>query len=197
MELVVGTRNAHKIIELERILAPLIPGLQLRPATGEGPVEDGSTFQENALIKARAAFVDAQHTAIADDSGMSVEALGGKPGIYSARYAPSGADADNTQLVLSEMEGQSDRRAVFVCAAAVVFDGGEYVVEAIWPGHVATEVVGEGGFGYDPIFIPEGETRTSAQLSAAEKDRISHRGQAFRLLAAHLESLQREGKLEN
>lgn len=197
MELVVGTRNAHKIIELQRILAPLVPGLALRPATGESPVEDGSTFKENALIKARAAFVDAQHIAIADDSGMAVEALGGKPGIYSARYAPSGEDADNTQLVLSQMQGQSDRRAVFVCAAAVVFDGGEYVVEATWLGHVATEVVGEGGFGYDPIFIPEGETRTSAQLSAVEKDRISHRGQAFRLLAAHLEVLQREGKLEN
>jgi len=185
----VGTRNAHKITELERILAPLLPGLVLIPATGEAPVEDGETFMENALIKARAAFSDSLQTAIADDSGLVVDALGGRPGIYSARYAPSGEDVDNTALVLAQMENEANRSAVFVCAAAVVFDGGEAVVEASWPGHLATRVIGAGGFGYDPIFVPSGETRTSAQLSSVEKDLISHRGQAFRALAQRFESL--------
>jgi len=189
MELVVGTRNSHKIEELTRILSPRIPNLRLIPALGDSPVEDGQTFHDNALIKARAAFVESGLPSIADDSGLVVEALDGRPGIYSARYAPSGRDVDNTAKVLSEMVGISDREAAFVCAAALVYEGGEVVVEARWSGRLAEGQAGDGGFGYDPIFIPEGETRTSAQLSPTEKDLLSHRGQAFAGLAQKMTEL--------
>lgn len=186
MELVVGTRNAHKIEELQRILSPLLPGVVLTPASGEGPVEDGVTFSQNALIKARAAHHDSQKPSIADDSGLVVDALGGRPGIFSARYATSGVDSDNTSLVLEQMVNQDNRVAFFVCAAALVYDGGEYVVEARWSGHLAHAPAGGGGFGYDPIFIPRGETRTSAELEADHKDLVSHRGQAFRSLTEEI-----------
>lgn len=186
MELVVGTRNTHKIEELQRILGPLLPGVLLTPASGEGPVEDGVTFSENALIKARAAHHDSNKPSIADDSGLVVDALGGRPGIFSARYATSGVDSDNTALVLEHMEDQDNRGAYFVCAAALVSERGEWVVEARWSGHLAYAPSGGGGFGYDPIFIPLGHIRTSAELAAEEKDQISHRGQAFRALAAEV-----------
>lgn len=186
MELVVGTRNSHKIVELSRILNPLLPGVLLTPASGVGPVEDGVSFVENALIKARAAYEDSKKPSIADDSGLEVDALEGRPGIFSARYAPSGVDSDNTALVLEQMIDQDNRGASFVCAAALVHDGGEFVVEARWAGQLAHAPNGQGGFGYDPIFIPLGETRTSAELESAEKDQVSHRGQAFRSLAAEI-----------
>lgn len=189
MELVVGTRNTHKIEELQRILRPLLPGVVLIPASGEGPVEDGVSFAENALIKARAAYHDSKKPSIADDSGLVVAALEGRPGIFSARYAPSGVDSDNTALVLSEMVGHSDRSAAFVCAAALVYDGGEIVREAQWGGHLAHGPSGGGGFGYDPIFVPHGDTRTSAELAPGEKDELSHRGQAFRALATEIAQL--------
>lgn len=189
MELVVGTRNAHKILELERILAPVVPGLRLLPATGPAPEEDGETFSANALIKARAAFQDSGMPSIADDSGLVVEALDGKPGIYSARYSGSGEDADNTALVMSQMEGIADRRASFVCAAALVWSEGETVVECRWEGTLAEHAAGAGGFGYDPIFIPLGQRCTSAELDASQKDQLSHRGQAFRQLGEHIRAL--------
>lgn len=189
MKVVVGTRNAHKILELERILAPAVPGIELLPAPGPAPVEDGDTFIANALIKARAAYADSGMPSIADDSGLVVDALDGRPGIFSARYAPSGEDADNTSLVLTEMFGQSGRGAYFVCAAALVWEGGEKAVEARWEGSLALEPSGGGGFGYDPIFIPRGETRTSADMTPDEKDALSHRGRAFRSLALHLSTV--------
>lgn len=189
MRVVVGTRNAHKIQELERILAPLVPGLQLIPAEGPAPEEDGQTFSDNALIKARSAYADSGMPAIADDSGLVVEALDGRPGLYSARYSGTGDDAENTALVLSQMAGVDNRAAYFVCAAALVHDGGEVVLEARWEGIIATEPSGGGGFGYDPIFIPHAHTVSSAELSPANKDALSHRGQAFQSLAEHLRGL--------
>jgi XTP/dITP diphosphohydrolase len=189
MQIVVGTRNAHKITELTRILAPLVPGITLIPASGPSPVEDGDTFSANALIKARAAFAESGTPSIADDSGIVVDALDGAPGIHSARYAGTGVDQDNTAQVLAEMEGVSSRTARFVCAAALVHAGGERVEERSWEGELASVAAGTGGFGYDPIFIPEGENRSSAELGDDEKDVLSHRGQAFRALAAHLLAL--------
>ena len=189
MRVVVGTKNAHKVLELQRILEGLIPGLVLEPSPEDSPVEDGDTFSANALIKARAAFGSTGRPAIADDSGLEVRWLQGKPGIFSARYAESGVDADNTAKVLSEMAGVEDRAAAFVCAAALVHEGGEVVIEKRWEGSLAQEPAGSGGFGYDPVFIPDGYLVTSAELTAEEKDSLSHRGQAFRALAPALAAL--------
>jgi XTP/dITP diphosphohydrolase len=189
MDIVVGTRNAHKILELQRILGPAVPGLTLLPAPGPSPIEDGETFSANALIKARAAFAESGLPSIADDSGLVVDALDGAPGIHSARYSGTGIDEENTALVLSQMVGLADRRARFVCAAALVHSGGEVVLERSWEGSLAHEPSGSGGFGYDPIFVPEGDSRTSSELSDDGKDALSHRGQAFRALAEHLLAL--------
>jgi XTP/dITP diphosphohydrolase len=189
MDIVVGTRNAHKILELQRILGPAVPGLTLLPAPGPSPIEDGQTFSANALIKARAAFAESGLPSIADDSGLVVDALDGAPGINSARYSGTGIDEENTALVLSQMVGVANRRARFVCAAALVHSGGELVLERSWEGSLADEPAGSGGFGYDPIFVPEGDSRTSSELSDEGKDALSHRGQAFRALAEHLLAL--------
>jgi XTP/dITP diphosphohydrolase len=189
MDIVVGTRNAHKILELQRILGPAVPGLTLLPAPGPSPIEDGDTFSANALIKARAAFAESGLPSIADDSGLVVDALDGAPGINSARYSGTGIDEENTALVLSQMVGVANRRARFVCAAALVHSGGELVLERSWEGSLADEPAGSGGFGYDPIFVPEGDSRTSSELSDEGKDALSHRGQAFRALAEHLLAL--------
>ena len=183
MRVVVGTKNAHKVRELQRILEPLIPGLVLEPSPEDSPLEDGDTFSANALIKARSAFHATGQPALADDSGIEVVALEGRPGIFSARYAPSGLDQDNTALLLHEMTGVENRAAAFVCAAALVHDGGEVVLERRWEGVLAPEPAGSGGFGYDPIFIPNGYSVTSAELTPEEKDELSHRGQAFRAIA--------------
>lgn len=183
MKVVVGTRNAHKIAELTRILSPALPDLELVPAQGPGPEETGDSFYANALIKARAAHEATGMPAIADDSGIEVEALDGAPGVYSARFAPSGLDGDNTALLLEKMEGHDNRRAAFVCAAAYVAGGAEYVIERRWEGSLASKPSGEGGFGYDPVFIPEGMSHAAATLTEDEKDSLSHRGQAFRALA--------------
>ena len=189
MRVVVGTKNAHKVEELQRILGAVIPGLVLEPSPEDSPVEDGDSFQANALIKARSAFQATGRPAIADDSGLEVEALDGRPGIFSARYASTGRDDDNTAKVLEEMVGEDNRAASFVCAAALVHDGGEVVLERRWEGSLATAPVGTGGFGYDPIFIPRGLQVSAAELSAATKDELSHRGMAFRALAPSLKAL--------
>lgn len=189
MRVVVGTKNSHKVLELQRILGPLIPGLILEPSPEDSPVEDGDTFSANALIKARSAHQATGRPAIADDSGIEVASLDGRPGIFSARYAQTGVDSDNTAQLLAEMAGVSDRSAAFVCAAALVHDGGEMVLERRWEGTVAQAPAGSGGFGYDPIFIPQGHSVTSAELTPEEKDQSSHRGQAFRDLAPALIAL--------
>jgi XTP/dITP diphosphohydrolase len=186
IRLAVGTGNAHKLAEFQRILTPVIPGLELVASTGESPEETGMTFIENALIKARAAHHATGLPAIADDSGIAVDALDGAPGIYSQRYAPSGLDTDNTALLLANLAGQEDRRAAFVCAAAFVSNRGEVTVERRWLGTIATAPHGLGGFGYDPIFIPLEVDVTAAELPPEHKDALSHRGQAFRQLAEEI-----------
>lgn len=180
---VLATRNAHKIEELTAILGDALTGVVLVPAQGPDPVEDGATFAENALIKARAAVAESGLPALADDSGIAVDALGGAPGIHSKRYAGTEVDADNIALLLRSLGDAADRSAQFVCAAAFVApDGTELVEVAHWPGVILDAPVGEGGFGYDPIFRPDGLDVSLAQLSAEEKNAISHRTQAFRAL---------------
>lgn len=189
---VLASHNAHKLEELRRIVGPALPGIELVGYDGPEPVENGVTFAANALIKARAA---AEHTglpAIADDSGIAVDVLGGCPGIFSARWGgPARSDTANVDLLLWQLSDLTDehRAAQFVCAAALVVPGtadAETSVLGVWPGSVLRAPAGAGGFGYDPIFQPEGETRSAAELSPAEKDAVSHRTRAFTALAPEI-----------
>jgi len=181
---VLATRNAHKLREFGALLAPH----ELEPLPGDValPPESGATFAENALTKALAAARATNSAAIADDSGIVVAALGGAPGIYSARYAGEGAtDEENLAKLLRELRGRDDRRAAYVCALALVDPSGDrQVFEARCEGTVIDTPRGEGGFGYDPAFVPDerspGDERTMAELSPGEKDAISHRGRAAR-----------------
>src|SRR5918994_4004767 len=188
--LVVATRNEHKLRELGEAM----PGVELEPLPEgiELPPEEGESFEANALGKARAAHEATGRPAIADDSGIEAAALGGSPGVRSARFAGEGAsDEANLAKLLAELDGKPDRRVAYVCALALVAAGGEELVfEGRCDGTLAREPRGSGGFGYDPAFVHEdtgpGDGRTMAELSPAEKHAISHRGRAARALAAHL-----------
>ena len=184
--LVVATHNAHKVAELQRILSEDLPDAVLEAYEGPEAVEDGVTFAENALIKAREAFEETGVASIADDSGIAVDALEGAPGIFSARYAGTRNDRDNLELLLQHMQGRTDRGAAFVCAAAYVDGERELVEMGVWRGSVLEAPAGDGGFGYDPIFQPDDAPVSAAELSAEEKDALSHRRRAFRALAAVL-----------
>ncbi|GEK78869.1 non-canonical purine NTP pyrophosphatase [Agrococcus baldri] len=188
LQVVVATHNPHKVEELARILGPLLPGVELLPYDGPEPVEDGETFEANALIKARAAHAHSGLPALADDSGIEVDALGGEPGIRSARYAGTRDDTDNLELLLANLGSSADRAARFVCAAAWVDADGELAVRGEWQGEVADAPRGEGGFGYDPIFVPhDGGGRAAAELSPEDKDALSHRRIAFTALAERIQ----------
>ncbi len=187
--LVLATHNVHKVEELRRILGPRLGDIELIAYDGPEPIEDGETFEANALIKARAAFEYSGLPAIADDSGISVAALGGAPGIHSARYAGTRDDGDNLRLLLERMTGVHDRAADFTCAAAFVAIGIEHVELGIWPGTLLRQAAGGGGFGYDPVFQPEGLAVSSAELTADEKNAISHRAMAFGKLFAYIHAL--------
>jgi XTP/dITP diphosphohydrolase len=176
---VLATHNAHKVEELRRILGERLGPHELIGYDGPEPVEDGATFAENALIKARAANAHTGLPAIADDSGISVDALGGAPGIHSARYAGTRVDGDNVAKLLDDLRGVTDRTAQFDCAAALVDGEYEHVEVGVWPGSVLEAPEGENGFGYDPVFRPDGLPGASALLSADEKNAISHRARAF------------------
>ncbi len=195
LTLVCATANAHKARELEEILRSLGSFTLLpRPAGLASVEEDGSTFEDNAILKASAVCTATKSASIADDSGIEVDALNGRPGVFSARYAGEGAsDAANRQKLLEELEGVVDRSARFVAAVAVAFpDGVILVVEGIVEGSVAEVDSGEGGFGYDSIFIPrEGDGRSFAAMSALEKNELSHRGRA---LASMVEALAHAGR---
>lgn len=184
VQLVLATHNAHKVDELRRILGPLLEGIDLIGYDGPEAVEDGETFHENALIKARAAFAHTGLATIADDSGICVAALDGAPGIHSARYTGTRVDADNVTHLLSELArvgavADEERRADFCCAAAFVTAEFEHVELGVWPGTVLSETRGANGFGYDPVFRPDGYNVASAELAPSEKDAISHRHRAF------------------
>lgn len=194
---VLATRNAHKVEELREILTDAgvdldLVGLREFP---EAPVvaETAATFAANALLKARAAAEATGLPALADDSGLCVDSLGGMPGVLSARWAGGhGDDRANLDLVLAQVSDVPDERrgAQFVCAAALALPGGqERVVEGVLTGWLERAPRGDGGFGYDPILRPDGDHRTTAEMTAREKNAISHRGRAFRALAPHLQAM--------
>jgi XTP/dITP diphosphohydrolase len=191
--LLLATANKKKLVELQRILDTALGasrielvGLADFPDYPDVP-ETGLTFGENALIKAREGVKRTGLPTVADDSGLAVDALNGMPGVFSARWAGRhGDDAANLDLVLAQIGDVVDehRGGAFVCAAAMVLPNGrEHLVEGRQTGRILRQRRGEGGFGYDPIFLGDGQTQTNAELSAAEKDAISHRGKAFRELA--------------
>jgi XTP/dITP diphosphohydrolase len=193
VRILLATRNAGKLVEFRRLLDGLeVVGLADVPEFPEAP-ETGATFAENALAKARDAAAATGLPSVADDSGLAVDALNGMPGVLSARWSGKhGDDLANLRLLLGQLgDVPDDRRGgAFVCAAALVVPGGqETVVHGEWRGRIVREPLGTNGFGYDPIFVPEGGTRTSAELSPAEKDAASHRGLAFRALLPHLTPL--------
>jgi len=186
---VLATHNAHKVEELRRILGERLGPHELVGYDGPEPVEDGDTFEANALIKARAAYAHTGLPSIADDSGISVRALGGAPGIHSARYAGTRDDVDNYTLLLKNLDGVTDRAADFMCAAALVDGDTELTVLGVWPGEVLEAPSGAHGFGYDPVFRPDGIATSSAELTADEKNAISHRSRAFGALVEQLREL--------
>jgi len=189
VRLVLSTRNEHKLRELSELMRPY--ELDPLPAGVELPPESGTTFADNALRKARAAAAATGRPAIADDSGIEAAALGGAPGVWSARYAGEGAtDEENLDRLLRELPTDGDRRVAYVCALAYVEPGGrQEIVHGRCEGTLASEPRGDGGFGYDPAFVPDdypGDDRTMAELTPEEKDAISHRGRAARALVLRL-----------
>ncbi|MFM1985447.1 MAG: hypothetical protein RLZZ295_613 [Actinomycetota bacterium] len=194
-KLVLATRNQGKITEFRRILDALAPGAIELIGVDQFPDlvdvdETGSTFEENSLLKARYTCQATGLPAIADDSGLCVDALNGDPGIFSARWAGAhGNDQANLEKVLDQLKGvpDSQRTAHFMCVASLVLpDGREQVAEGRFEGHILHAPVGENGFGYDPIFQPLGLSISSAQMSAEEKDLVSHRGKSLRSIAPHV-----------
>ncbi|MFF1877524.1 RdgB/HAM1 family non-canonical purine NTP pyrophosphatase [Leifsonia sp. NPDC058230] len=183
VRVVLATHNQHKAAEFQQILGDAVPGLEIVAYDGPEPVEDGVTFEANALIKARAAAAHTGLPALADDSGICVDAMGGAPGIFSARWAGRHGDAEaNLRLLLDQLADLPDasRTAHFTATLALVTpDGEETLVQGVWPGRIAREAAGEHGHGYDPIFIPEGHDETAAQLGPAVKNAESHRARAF------------------
>jgi XTP/dITP diphosphohydrolase len=183
MALVIATRNANKLREIRRIFSNVRAELISLESFDNAPevTEDGNTFEENAIKKARSASEHTGLWAMADDSGLEVEALEGAPGIYSARYSglPVSYERNNKKL-LRELKENGERSARFVCAVALCGPGGDCdTVRGTCEGRIAHGPAGDNGFGYDPLFIPEGESRTFAQMSDDEKNRISHRFRAF------------------
>ena len=197
-KLLLATRNAHKLGELDRILAAegvaglTVLGLADVPEFPEAP-ETAATFEENAVAKARDAVAATGLAAVADDSGITVDALNGMPGVLSARWAGKARDdATNLRLLLEQLDDVPDERrgGGYVCAAALVTpEGTETIVRGEWRGTIIRAARGTNGFGYDPIFVPEGHELTSAELTPDQKDALSHRGRALRLLLPALRAL--------
>lgn len=190
MQLYFATGNQHKAQEVEAILRARGADVEILMHKGEEPVESGSTFLENALIKARAAFAATGAPSFADDSGIAVEVMGGAPGIFSAIWSGGRDDKTNRDLLLAQLIDipEENRAAAFVCTMALVDDAGEVSVTGVWPGKIATQASGEHGFGYDPIFIPQGFSVTAAELEPEVKNAFSHRAMALQQLASLLTS---------
>lgn len=184
MRLVVASGNAHKLREIAEIFKDFEVVSQKEMGFNEEVEENGTTFAENALIKARAACKALGCMALADDSGLCVDALNGAPGIYSARYSGShGQDRENRRLLLENMQGVTDRRAHFTCAVALVYpDGKELLAEGYTYGQILTEEVGDGGFGYDCIFRNDDLGKSFGLATSEEKNSVSHRSRALRAL---------------
>ena len=183
MELIFATHNQHKLEEVKQMLPSAIQFKSLTEIGFHDEIEEtGTTFIENARIKAETISSKTGVNVFADDSGLVIEALDGAPGVYSARYAGTGKSEDNIAKVLQELEGVTNRNAYFIAVFCLILDGKEYLFEGRVNGTIATEILGADGFGYDPIFIPEGYTSSFAQMSAEEKNSMSHRGRAVEQL---------------
>ncbi len=201
MKIVLATHNPHKVAEFQQIVREARTDLEVIAYDGPEPVEDGVTFAQNALIKARAATAHTGLPALADDSGICVDVLGGSPGVFSAYWAGQRKDpAANLALLLDQLADIADphRTARFVSTIALVTPGGvERTVEGTWPGRLASAAAGTGGFGYDPVFIPDGQPegaeRTVGEFTAEEKQAQSHRARAFRALLPLLRGLPDRG----
>ncbi|MCL1922698.1 MAG: RdgB/HAM1 family non-canonical purine NTP pyrophosphatase [Propionibacteriaceae bacterium] len=197
MKILLATSSAHKITELRRIIDASgvdisVIGLADIDPYPE-PREDGETFEDNALIKAREGFAQSGMPTLGDDSGIEVDVLNRMPGVRSARWAGLGAgDGENLALLIRQIDDvePAARTARFVCAMALVWAEGEQVVRGVVEGTLASSPRGSSGFGYDPIFVPVGETRTTAEMSAEEKDALSHRGRALRAMIPYLKALK-------
>ena len=199
MKIVLASRNKKKISELQTLLAQYIEGIEILSLDDVGIYgeieEDGKVFEDNALIKARVAATSG-YIGVGDDSGLEVDALGGAPGVYTARYAgpDKGSDA-NMEKLLSELaaieakEGKISRAARFRTVVALIINGETKIFEGVMEGEIARERSGSEGFGYDPVFIPQGYSCTIAEISLDEKNAISHRGKAMRALAQYLNTL--------
>lgn len=191
MKIVFATNNAHKLREVQQTVGDKFEIVSLREC---GVVEDipenEPTLEGNALAKARYIYSRTGLSCFADDTGLEVDALGGEPGVRSARYATDGHDDEaNKRLLLERMEGKENRGAQFRTAMALILDGEEYLFEGVVRGEILTQECGNGGFGYDPLFAPEGHSESFAEMSAEEKNAISHRGRAVRKLAEFLKGL--------
>ena len=190
MKLLIATNNQHKISEI----SPLIPhGIELITLSEAGIIEDipetGSTLRENALIKAIYAYNKTKINCFADDTGLEVKALGSAPGVYSARYAGNEHNAEkNVQLLLQNMKGITNREACFRTVIALIMNGEQFIFEGIVEGYIIKEKIGNDGFGYDPVFIPEGYNQTFAQMTLSQKNEISHRSKAILQLIEFLKT---------
>ena len=192
MKLVFATNNAHKLREVSQVVGDEFTLVSLRECgIVEDIPEEQPTLEGNALQKARYIYARTGLDCFADDTGLEVDALGGEPGVRSARYATDGHDDEaNKRLLLERMQGVEARGAQFRTAIALIIGGKEYLFEGIVRGHITTKEQGEGGFGYDPLFVAEGHSLSFAEISAEEKNAISHRGRAVRKLAEFLQGLE-------
>jgi XTP/dITP diphosphohydrolase len=190
MKLLFATGNSHKLSEARAILGPV--GIEVESYSGPEPKETGTSFLENALIKAKAAFEATGVPAFADDSGISVEVMGGAPGIFSAIWSGGRDDKTNRDLLLAQMQdiAPEHRAASFVCTIAYVSKDAEISFTGVWPGHLALEASGDHGFGYDPVFIPEGFEISAAELEPEIKNSLSHRYMALMQMRDYFEQLR-------
>lgn len=187
MELIFATHNDHKVKEVAQMLPSYLTMKSLTDINFHDEIDEtGKTFEENALLKAKIIFDKTNKNIFADDSGLVIDALDGAPGVYSARYAGTGKDADNVTKALKELEGKTNRKAYFISIFCLILNGKEYFFEGKVNGTISTEILGEDGFGYDPIFIPDGYSKSFAQMTAEEKNNISHRGLAVKKLSDFL-----------
>lgn len=190
MELIFATHNNNKVKEVTKMLPSYLSMKSLTAIDFFEEIEEtGKTFEENALLKAKTIFNKTGKNVFADDSGLVIEALDGAPGVYSARYAGTGKDEDNIAKALKELDGKTNRKAYFISIFCLILNGKEYFFEGRVNGTIATEIMGNNGFGYDPIFIPDGFSKSFAQMTPQEKNAISHRGKAIGKLNDFLTNL--------
>jgi non-canonical purine NTP pyrophosphatase (RdgB/HAM1 family) len=191
MKLVFATNNPNKLKEVRQLIPPSIQLLSLRDIDCDDDIaETGSTIRENAYIKSRYIYEKFGMNCFADDTGLEVDAIGGRPGVYSARFAgPAGRSEENIKKLLTELKGIDNRKANFRTVISLMIDGKDQAFEGVVNGVITKEEEGQNGFGYDPVFLPDGHDKTFAEMSDAEKNQISHRGIAVRKLAAFITEL--------